>query len=38
MTDAINASNAFFESVFDKPDSAAIALISSALFIMLKIN
>lgn len=38
VTDATNASNAFFESALDKPDSVAIALISSALFIMIKIN
>jgi hypothetical protein len=34
VTDAINASNALFESAFDKPASAAIALISSDLFII----
>ena len=35
---AMKASNAFLESVFVKPDSAAIALISSDLFIILKLN
>ncbi len=38
VTDATNASNAFWQSAFAKPDSAAIALISSALFIMIEFN
>lgn len=38
VTDATNASNAFWQSAFVKPDSAAIALISSALFIMIEFN
>ena len=38
VIDAMKASNAFLESAFVKPDSAAIALISSDLFINLKFN